>query len=176
MRRSTFKRKSYEEVIASQRAKIDRRRIEGNIPKLRNSRLQAKSGLKKGKKRKIATVTSLKKKLDAIFSKFIRQKYADSNGNCRCYTCGYTAHWKKLQNGHMVSRYYLATRYDERNCRPQCYTCNMFRNGMIPDFSKRLEEELGEGITKTLYEEARKISIDFPYQEKIDYYKTLIKE
>jgi hypothetical protein len=127
-------------------------------------------------KRKPPTVTSLKKKLDQVFSQYVRQKYADINGNCTCYTCGYTAHWKKLQNGHMVSRYYLATRYDERNCRPQCYTCNMFRNGMIPDFSQRLERELGEGITKILYQEANKIIKDFPYQEKIAYYKGLVKD
>lgn len=124
--------------------------------------------------KKPLTTTKLKKKLDTVFSQYIRQKYANANGDCRCYTCGYTAHWKKMQNGHMVSRYYLATRYDERNCRPQCYTCNMFRNGMIPDFSQRLEIELGEGITKTLYREANKIVKDFPYKEKIKYYQNLI--
>ena len=107
------------------------------------------------KVKKPPTVTKLKKKLDGIFSQYVRQKYADENGNLKCYTCPYINHWKKLQNGHLVSRYYLATRYDEDNCRPQCYTCNMFRNGMIPDFSKNLEEELGDGITKELYRKAR---------------------
>jgi hypothetical protein len=128
------------------------------------------------KKVKKPSLTSEKKKLDAIFSQYIRQKYADENGNCRCYTCGYVNHWKKLQNGHMVSRYYLATRYDERNCRPQCYTCNMFRNGMIPDFSQRLEIELGEGITKELYKKAREITRDYPYREETERYKVLITQ
>jgi hypothetical protein len=120
--------------------------------------------------KKPPTTTKLKKNLDAVFSQYIRLKYS-VNEICTCFTCGYRNHWKKLQNGHMVSRYYLATRYDERNCRPQCYTCNMFRNGMIPDFSKNLEEELGEGITKELYQTARKIIKDFPYQAKIEEYK-----
>ena len=129
-------------------------------------------------KRKPPTITKLKKLLDAEFSRYIRQKYATSNGNCRCYTCGYTAHWKDLQNGHLVSRYYLNTRYDERNCRPQCYTCNMFRNGMIPDYSQRLEIELGEGITKKLYKDANKLVkwSENAYKAKIEYYKNLNKQ
>lgn len=126
--------------------------------------------------RKSLTLTKLKKKLDAVFSQFIRQKYADGNGNAQCFTCGYRAHWKKLQNGHLVSRYYLGTRFDERNCRPQCYTCNMFRNGMIPDFSQKLEAELGEGITKELYRDANKPVkwSEIDYIKKIDYYKKLV--
>ena len=126
----------------------------------------------KKKTKKPLTPAKLKKKLDAIFSQYVRMKYANpSTGDVRCYTCGYTAHWKKLQNGHLVSRYYLATRFDERNCRPQCFTCNMYRNGMIPDFSRNLEEELGDGITKELYKLAQKITIDFPYLQKIEEYK-----
>ncbi len=101
----------------------------------------------------------------------LRLKHADSLGNVKCYTCDYQNHWKKIQNGHLVSRYYLNTRFDERNCRPQCYTCNMFRNGMIPDFSQRLEQELGEGITKELYRDANKLVHDFPYEVKIKEYK-----
>ena len=128
--------------------------------------------------RKPLSITKLKKKLDNVFSQYIRQKYANHAGDVRCYTCGYTDHWKKLQNGHLVSRYYLNTRFDERNCRPQCYTCNMFRNGMIPDFSQRLEIELGEGITKELYKEANKIVkwSENDYKTKIEYYKKLIHE
>jgi len=114
------------------------------------------------------------KELDSWFSKYIRLKYDKG----RCYTCGYVAPWKRLQNGHMVSRYYLSTRFDERNCRPQCYTCNMFRKGMIPDFSQRLEKELGDGITKELYKIAQRITKDFDIQflqEKVSYYKTEVE-
>lgn len=119
------------------------------------------------KKKKEWTTSRWKKELDSVFSKYIRLKYDKE----KCYTCHYIAPWKKLQCGHLVSRYYLATRFDERNCRPQCITCNIYRNGMVPDFSKRLEQELGEGITKTLYEEARKIIKDFPYKSLVEKYK-----
>lgn len=127
-----------------------------------------KSSKRVGKKKvKPKTVTWYKKRADALFSTFLRQKYADKDGMVKCYTCDYKAHWKKMQNGHLVSRYYLATRYDERNCRPQCYTCNMWRNGMIPHFAAKLQKDLGQGIVEELYEKARQLTKNFDYQEII---------
>ena len=41
------------------------------------------------------TVSKLKKKLDAIFSKYIRLKDADKNGYVKCYTCGVKKYWEK---------------------------------------------------------------------------------
>lgn len=130
-------------------------------------------GLTKPRKRalkRIPTRTSLRKKADKIFSQYIRQKYADAEGNVKCYTCPYVNHWKKLQNGHLVSRYYTATRYDERNCRPQCYTCNMWRNGMTPHFAANLQAELGDGIVEELYKLARTITPEFDYERIIEHY------
>lgn len=130
----------------------------------------------KPKKERKKTSAKLKKELDSLLSKYIRQKYADDNGELICYTCGWRGHWKKLHNGHLVSRYYLNTRFDERNCRPQCITCNLWRNGMTPHFAEKLSKELGVGIVEELYREARKIIKDFPYQEKIDHYTKLLSE
>ena len=89
------------------------------------------------------TAAKLKKDLDAIFSKYIRLKYSDENGNVACYTCGKVMHWKQIQNGHFISRQYLATRWHEDNCRPQCVGDNIFGNGKPLDFEERLKEELG---------------------------------
>ena len=127
--------------------------------------------MSKTKLPKVKSSAKLKKELDTIFSRYIRQKYADDNGMVQCFTCSFREHWKKLQNGHLVSRYYLATRFDERNCRPQCLTCNVYRNGRTPEFADRLSKELGEGIVKELYREAQKIVKDLPYQKLIDEYK-----
>lgn len=95
------------------------------------------------------------KEADALFSIKVRTEEADKDGICTCYTCGYRAPIKKMQNGHLVSRYYKATRWDRRNCRVQCITCNMWRNGMTPHFAAKLKQELGEGIVDELYEKAR---------------------
>lgn len=130
---------------------------------------QKGAGAKK-RKSKPVTITKLKKEADRLFSLFIRQKYANSEGIVKCFTCEYSNHWKKLQNGHFVSRYYLATRYDERNCRPQCYTCNMFRNGMTPHFAENLKKEYGPGIIEELFAKARPLTKDFDYQAIITKY------
>ena len=125
------------------------------------------------KKVKKKTTSQLKKELDKVFSIYIRQKYAKEE-KVHCYTCGVLQDIKRIQNGHFVSRGYLATRFDERNCKPQCVGCNVFGGGKTAVFANRLEKET-PGIVKELYREAQKIVKDFPYQAKIDYYKNLIK-
>jgi len=74
------------------------------------------------------STTILKKKLDTIFSTYIRLKYADEDLNVKCFTCDKVYHYKKIQNGHFYSRSILSLRWDEQNCRPQCYGCNIVRS------------------------------------------------
>lgn len=83
------------------------------------------------------------KKLDTVFSRYIRQKYADHFGMSRCYTCSKQVHYKDLQNGHYISRGNMATRWDEENCRSQCVGCNVFKNGNYVEYSARLIDEIG---------------------------------
>lgn len=123
------------------------------------------------KKKKKQTNAQLKKKLDEVFSEHIRRSFADKSGFSSCYTCGKKATWKELQCGHFLSRSYLATRFDERNCRPQCVGCNVFGGGKQVAFAERLSRELGEGIITELYKKAQEIVKDFPYEEKISYYQ-----
>lgn len=47
---------------------------------------------------------------------------------------------------------------------------------MIPNFSEKLEKELGEGITKQLYSDANKLVHDFPYEKLIVEYKEKVDE
>ena len=130
MRRSQLKRKTA---------------LQATTP-LRRTRIVSK-GVKPPKRiqttSKPKTAAKLKKDLDAIFSKYIRLKYSDSNGNVACYTCGKVMHWKQIQNGHFISRQYLATRWHEDNCRPQDVGCNIYGNGKPLDFEERLKKDLG---------------------------------
>lgn len=144
-------------------------------PKGRRSS-KVKSKPKKRLKPKKQSLTLLKKKADAIFSVYVRTKYANKEGIIDCYTCPFRGEIKKMQNGHLVSRFYLATRYDERNCRPQCITCNVWRNGRVPEFAAKLQKELGAGIVDELYEKARQLTKNFNYQEIIDQYASKIKK
>lgn len=82
-------------------------------------------------------VAHLKRKLDSVFSKYIRAKYPKV-----CYTCQKPSN--ALQCGHFVSRQYLASRWEEDNCRPQCWGCNGYGRGQLLDFEENLKHELGE--------------------------------
>lgn len=72
-------------------------------------------------------VAKLTKKLDAMFSLWVRQVYA-SDGVGVCCTCGFTAPWRQLQCGHYMSRRFKSTRWDRRNAGPQCARCNAWGN------------------------------------------------
>lgn len=129
--------------------------------------------LPKGKKVKKKSNAKLKKKLDAVFSLFIRNKYS-KNGQVKCFTCGVSRPVSNIQNGHFVPRNALATRFDEDNCRPQCVGCNVFGQGRPVIFANNLEKELGKGTVARLYAKAQEITKDYPYEEKIVQYKALL--
>ena len=116
------------------------------------------------------TTSQLKRELDKLFSEWVRRSNADKNGVCTCY-CGTRSHWSLMQNSHYISRSCLALRYDERNVFPACVSCNIFKSGNLPAYSIFLEEKFGQGIIQQLVKESRAITKNFPYQEKIDFYK-----
>ena len=122
-------------------------------------------------KRKKVSITKLKHKLDAVFSKYIRAKYPKV-----CYTCGRTD--VTLQCGHFVARSYLATRFDENNCRPQCIGCNLFGNGKPLDFEEHLKQELGEDFVEKLKAKRHTITLLTPswYEEEIRKYEELLEK
>ena len=85
----------------------------------------------------------LVKKLDTIFSLYIRLRKSDQKGIAECYTCGTKKHYKELQCGHFQSRKHYATRWEETNCQIQCYSCNVMRYGEQFKFGLKLETEYG---------------------------------
>ena len=107
-------------------------------------------------------------KLDNIFSQYIRLRYS-KNEISECVTCGKKDHWKKMQNGHFISRKHYATRWDEDNCQVQCSGCNVFRYGEQYLFSKYLGTELSEDLLI----KSRKIQkfTDYELLEMIEIYK-----
>lgn len=102
------------------------------------------------------TRSKIVKKLDKIFSDYIRQREADEFGITECYTCGKKDSWKRLQCGHFQSRKHYATRWDETNCQVQCAACNVFRYGEQYRFGLRLDQDFGEGTAEGLLNKTRK--------------------
>jgi hypothetical protein len=101
--------------------------------------------------------SKLIKKLDTVFSLYIRQRYS-INEISKCFTCGKEDHYKKLQCGHFQSRKHYSTRWDEINCQVQCAGCNVFKYGEQFIFGKNLNSEFGEGTSEALYLKAKQIT------------------
>ena len=124
------------------------------------------------------TASKLKKKLDTIFSQYIRLREADSNGNINCFTCGVNKHYKAMHAGHFQSRRHLSTRWDEINVQNQCPKCNLFSQGEQFKFGLYLDSLYGEGTAEHLQIKAQqlnKMTVQ-DYQDLIDYYGQKVKE
>jgi len=127
------------------------------------------------KSKKKPSRSKLVKKLDAVFSQYIRLKDS-AGGYATCFTCGKKDHWKKLQNGHFQSRKHYATRWDEQNCQVQCAGCNVFRYGEQFLFAKYLDERFYAGLSDELYFKSKQIVkfSNIEIEEMILKYKNLV--
>ena len=131
------------------------------------------------KKPKKLSRSKIVKKLDAVFSQYIRLKGADDLGNVSCFTCGKVTHWygDGMQCGHFMSRKHYSTRWNENgNCMPQCVSCNVYNYGQQFIFSKNLDEKFGDGTAEELYVKSKEV-VKFSNDElldKINYYKELV--
>lgn len=127
------------------------------------------------KSRKKPVRSKLVKKLDVIFSKYVRLSYADKNGICTCVTCGKRGYWEKdgIQAGHFMSRKHYSTRWDIDNVQPQCLKCNMYNQGEQYAYSLHL----GAATSDLLMKKSREISkFSVPeLQEMIKKYEELVK-
>ena len=117
------------------------------------------------------------KKLDKVFSEYIRRRYADEDGMVKCATCLTELHWKQLDCGHFRVRANISTRWDEYNAAQQCRRCNGSEDGMYDDMwfylvSKFVIAEMAKviGRSRTAWK---------PMQYEIDklteYYKNKLK-
>lgn len=146
-----------------------------HLQKCKNEKNMKKMKLSKKKKGK--TSAQLKHILDGLFSKYIRLKY-QRNGQIYCYTCGKHLEFSQAQCGHFIPRNILITRWDERNCRPQCVGCNVFGGGKPLDFEESLKNELGSKVVEEMKESRHKIfKVDsIWYEFEIEKYKALVLE
>lgn len=101
---------------------------------------------------KPALKMALIKKLDSVFSQFIRQR-----DRGRCVTCGVVKPWQEMQNGHYVPRGNHALRFDEINCNAQCENCNVYHEGQTKLYREALIKMHGKAAILAL--EARKYEI-----------------
>jgi hypothetical protein len=88
---------------------------------------------------------ALVKKLDAAFSKFIRER----DKGKPCVTCGKP--WEPtFQCGHFLSRRHMATRWHKENAHGQCPGCNMFEGGRQFEHGLAVDALHGQGKAQEL--------------------------
>lgn len=117
--------------------------------KCRVKPVRARIRLPRGQKPK--SIKALKKDAWDAFSRFIRQRDADENGNVKCCTCENVRHWKGMQAGHFVSRVQESTLFDEMNVWSQCAGCNMPPNNGRPfEYAAFLDAKFGPGTAEKI--------------------------
>lgn len=114
--------------------------------------------------------------LDAIFSQCIRRSHADFRGFVVCATCPAYGHWRSFDNGHFQRREHMATRYDPRNCAPQCKNCNRVNEGMNAEFAEYINMIHGTGVAEELVKLATTVVHNFLYQEKIEEWTVVLNK
>lgn len=145
---------------------------------LKKTTIKRKPWVKKAEKAGMSK-PKLIKELDVWFSRYIRLKYSDSRGYCRCISCGKVYFWKEIQNGHYMSRRYMSTRFSEDNCRPQGVECNIFNQGAIQMYRRALIKEIGEQRVDLIEVRARQENKNwslFELRQLIEYYKKEVEK
>ncbi len=130
------------------------------------------------KKKKTETKSQVIKKLDKVFSQYIRLSKSDKNWIWTCYTCWKKDHRKKLQNWHFFSRARYNTRWEEYNTEIQCYACNIIRSWNYIVYTKKKLKERWEKLFNEREEYSKQLS-KFniaELREKVEYYKEKVKE
>ena len=93
--------------------------------------------------------TALVKKLDRIFSRHIRNRYA-VRGWCACVTCGKQVPVEDAHAGHFVRRQHMAVRWNEKNVHPQCVRCNTFLDGNEGEYARFILDTYGRATLDEL--------------------------
>jgi len=128
-------------------------------------------------KTKYTPVNKLIKKLDRVFSEYIRRSALTPQGYIRCFTCGAFITFHQADCGHYVGRECMSTRFEEKNCAPQCHSCNRYAEGRKDIFAINLQKKYGQGILEELNRKKNEIKqwTAEELEEKIIYYQQKIK-
>ncbi len=119
----------------------------------------------------------LVKKLDRVFSLYIRLRDAMPGGYVRCISCGRIKKFEDVDCGHFHSRTHMATRFDEDNCHAECRFCNRFSADHLIGYQRNLIQKIGQQRFDLLNLRAHSTChwLDCELEEKIAHYKAEVK-
>lgn len=121
---------------------------------------------------------NLVRKLDTIFSLYIRLRDAMPNGYTRCISCGQIKPFDSMDCGHFHSRRHMATRYDEDNAHSECRFCNRMSADHLIAYQTNLIRKIGMARFEKLNIKAHSTChwLDSELEERIAYYTQRVKE
>jgi len=153
---------------------------------LKTHKEKRKESLNVVEKKKVAKILNSKtgerkraiKKLDDIFSIFIRLRDSDQNGICKCISSGNPFHWKDLDCGHYINRSNSALRWNENNCHAQGRYDNRFFEGAMVEYRKNLIKKIGIQKVELLESQvrAKKKWHVFEINQLAEHYKSEVKK
>jgi len=95
-----------------------------------------------------------------------------------CFTCGKGGDKHTMDCGHLISRYWSATLFDEKNCNCQCKGCNIAHENDYEIYKKAWVDKYGERAYDELYAKSktvvRRTQSDYLDLEK--YFKRKLEE
>lgn len=120
------------------------------------------------------TIKYWKKKAWKEFSWFIRNR-GSFDGYNNCCTCGANHEVKRLQGGHFVPGRHPIILFDERNCHPQCYNCNVNLKGNPRKYDLFMKKRYGQEVIDELDKLDGKTTDKkwFDYKEIYEKYKKI---
>ena len=138
---------------------------------------------KRTKKKKASNTTKEKrkpdlvKKLDKVFSQYIRLRDVMPSGFFKCISCGKIKPFAEADCGHYHSRTHMATRFEEDNCHCECKGCNRFSADHLIGYRENLITKIGFSRVERLnvLAHSQKHWLDCELEEKIAYYKAEVK-
>ena len=112
--------------------------------------MKSKKRAAKKIKPKVYSVSQLRKKVDKLFSEYIRRRGSDWRGMAQCVTCGLTKPYKEMQAGHFIPGRHPSVVYNEKNCHVQCYGCNVGKKGNMVRYFRYMQDTYGELVISEL--------------------------
>lgn len=123
--------------------------------------------------KKSSSKDALIKKLDKVFSAYIRLRDVMPNGYFVCISCGKIKHISEGDCGHFYSRRHMATKFDEDNCHCECRGCNRADADHLHGYTENLVRKIGQARVDALkwkHNQFKSFS-DYELQMMYDYYK-----
>lgn len=120
---------------------------------------------------------TLEKKLDVVFSQYIRNKETKA-GFAKCCSCGNFKPYEELDAGHFINRKWRSTRWHEDNVHAQCIACNRFDEGNSAGYAVYMLDRYGRDRVDYLLSLSRTTAkfTDFDGEMMIKLYKQKLKE